>query len=361
MQHPNEHSGSAPAAPLPAAVHARRREAVLSALGGGILVAQSAPELIRSRTTEVPYRQSSDLHYLTGFPEAEAVAVLVPFDEEHRFTLFLRERDPEKETWNGRRLGVEAAPERYGATAAYPIGELDERLPALLARASHIVYAVGHDEVMDQRMLAALTRARLARQRTGIGPTEIVELESVLGPMRQIKDAEEIERMRIAARIAAEGHLAAMRAARPGVGEWELQAALEATFRRLSGSGPAYPSIVGSGENATILHYLANDRRTGPDDLVLIDAGASYGGYCSDITRTFPVSGRFTPPQRAVYEIVLAAEEAAIAAAQPGRSRFRARAACPWTRAARCARRAHDPAAGVRARAGQVEPAERRR
>ena len=297
---------------------AGRRTRFLERIGKGVAVLAAAPELFRSRDSEVLYRQNSDFFYLTGFPEPAAVAVLTPHDPEHCFTLFVCPRDPEREQWNGPRAGVEGARELWGADAAYPIEELDEHLRELLEPADRVVYALGIDPLMDARIIRLLVEFRRERQRSGRGPTGVVDPDDFLAPMRLIKDATEIEQIRHAARIAAEGHRAAMRIARPGLGEWQLEAMLEATFRAAGAAGSAYPPIVGSGANATILHYVANDRRTREGDLVLIDAGAEWNLYASDITRTFPVGGRFSVPQRVIYEIVLAAEEAAIAGVRPG-------------------------------------------
>jgi Xaa-Pro aminopeptidase len=307
-----------PAEPFPPEVFRHRREQLLARTGEAAIVVPSAPELRRSRDTEVRYRPSTDLYYLTGFPEPGALAVIGSRDGAPHLTLFTRPRDPERETWDGPRLGPERARELFGADDAYPIHELDERLPGLLRAAPVVHYPAGLTEALDRRMIDALVRARGARQRSGVGPTRLADLDSVLGGLRRVKEPAELERMRVAARIAAQGHRAAMAAARPGVGEWEMEAALEGTFRALGAAGPAFPSIVGAGGNATILHYVANSARAAAGDLVLIDAGAEHAMYCSDVTRTFPVSGRFGGPQRDLYEVVLAAEEAAIAACRPG-------------------------------------------
>jgi Xaa-Pro aminopeptidase len=311
----------APAGPPPAELLDARRERLIESIGSGVAVLAAAPELLKSRDTEIAYRPDSNFHYLTGFTEPEAVVVLSPHEPDHRFTLFLRERDPEREAWSGTRLGVEGA-EQIGATAAYPISELAERLPDLLREADAVHYPFG-DAVLDRVVPVAMKRARAGRARTGKGPVSLTDLEVVLERMRLVKDSDEIARMRVAADIAVRGHRALMAAARPGVGEWELQSVLESEFRRQGGSGPAFPSIVASGAGATILHYVTNDRRAEDGDLVLVDAGAEWGMYCSDITRTFPVSGKFSPAQRELYEIVLAAQRAAIAAAVPG-ARFSA-------------------------------------
>jgi Xaa-Pro aminopeptidase len=303
---------------MPGDVHARRRERFLAEIGDGVAVLCSAPELIKSRDTEVLYRQDSDFFYLTGFREP-GVAVFTPHDPEHRFTLFVRPRDPEKETWNGPRAGVDGAKERFGAVAAYPLEELGERLKPLLEAADAVWYALGSNDDMDRRLTGWIREWRLRRGRTGKGATDLLDPAGVLDPMRVVKDEGEIDLVRRACALSAQAHLRAMRAAHPGVGEWELRNVIESTFRAASpDSGPAYPTIVGSGANATVLHYVVNDRRVEEGDLVLIDAGAEWGMYCGDITRTFPVSGRFTEPQRRVYDAVLRAEELAISMVRPG-------------------------------------------
>jgi Xaa-Pro aminopeptidase len=307
-----------PAPATPPEVFRARRERLLERAGGGVVVVGSSPQQYRSRDTEVPYRQNTDLYYLTGIEEPEALAILTPHDDAHRFTLFLRPRDPERERWNGPRMGVEAAKSELGADAAYPIEQVEEQGAALLGAAERVFYPVGTDAGLDRRMLDLVSRARRVRPRTGVGPTALVELDGILAGMRLVKDGHEIERMRTAGAIAAAGHRAVMARARAGLGEWELQAVLEGTFRSFGATGPAFPSIVGAGSNATFLHYTRNERRIAEGELVLVDAGAEWGMYCSDITRTFPASGTFTPPQRALYELVLAAENAAIEEVRPG-------------------------------------------
>ncbi len=307
-----------PPASAPDDVYRARRERFLEGIGEGVAVLCSAPELILSRDTEIRYRQDSNLFYLTGFREP-AVAVLTPHDGEHRFTLFVRPRDPEREVWDGPRAGVEGARERFGADAAYPLAELDTRIKELVEPADALWYALGSDEAMDRRLVALLKDWRLRRARSGKGPADVLDPGGVLDPMRVVKEPGEMELIRRACRLSAEGHLAAMAAARPGVGEWELESIIDSVFRAAGPEcGTAYDTIVGSGVNGTILHYVTNDRRAEPGELMMIDAGAHVGLYCGDITRTFPVSGRFTPAQRAVYDVVLAAEEAAIAAVRPG-------------------------------------------
>jgi Xaa-Pro aminopeptidase len=304
--------------PLPDDPHAGRRQRFLEALGGGVAVLCSAPELLKSRDTEVRYRQNSDFFYLTGFPEP-GVAVLTPHDPEHRFTLFVRPRDRERETWNGPRAGIEGAKERFGADAAYPLEELEGRLRKLLEPADAIWYALGSDEEMDRRLVPWIREWRLRRARTGNGPTDVLDPAGVMDRMRVVREPAEIEQVRRACQLSAQAHVRAMRAARPGIGEWELANVVESTFHAAGpDAGAAYQSIVGSGANSTVLHYVMNHRRAEDGDLVLIDAGAEWGMYCGDITRTFPVNGRFGEPQRRVYEAVLRGLETGIAMVRPG-------------------------------------------
>ena len=297
----------------------RRRERFLEQIGDGVAVLFSGPELMKSRDTEVHYRPDGDLYYLTGFAEPEAVAVLTPHDAEHRLTLFVRPRDPEKETWNGPRAGVEGAREQFGADAAYPVAELDDKLKELLEPGDAIWAPLGRSEAMDRRITGLLRGFRGSRARSGKGPWDVRDPARVIDRMRLVKDPEEIALIRAAAEVSARGHVAAMRVGRPGVGEWEVQAAVDQVFRAAAPDGAtAFPPIVGSAANATVLHYVVNRRRIEEGDLVLVDAGAELAFYCADITRTFPASGRFTEPQRAVYDIVHRALDAAIDAVRPG-------------------------------------------
>jgi Xaa-Pro aminopeptidase len=299
---------------------AARRERLLQRVGGGVVLLPAASEVVTSRSTEVRYRAHTDLYYLTGFREPGALALLTPHDPEHRFTLFVRPRDAAREQWEGRRAGVEGAREIFGADAAYPIDELEDRLHALVEPADRLIYALGSHRDLDRMVTRTIAgfRSSSARARSGRGPVHVEDPGVHLDPMRLVKEPAELDRLRTAAEISALGHQAAMSATAAGVHEWEVEAVLEATFRLHGASGPAYGSIVASGDNATILHYRANDRQIQEGELLLIDAGAEWAMYCADITRTFPVSGRFSAEQLAVYELVLAAEEAAIAAALPG-------------------------------------------
>ena len=302
---------------IPAAVFARRRRALLERMGpGSIALLPAAPETPRNRDVHHPFRQDSDFCYLTGFPEPEAIAVLAPGGE-HEFLLFCRERDPHMEIWHGRRAGPQGAMERYGVDNAHPIAEIDKLLPPLLENRERVFYAVGYNPDFDQRMMGWINQVR-GKARTGVrAPVTFVALEHLLHAMRLRKEPEEIAVMRESARIAAEAHQRAMRACRPGRMEFELEAEILYTFIR-NGAGWAYPSIVGGGDNSCILHYTENNALLRDGDIVLIDAGAEVDGYASDITRSFPVNGRFSGEQRAIYELVLAAQKAAIAQVRPG-------------------------------------------
>lgn len=306
-----------PFAPVHAELEARRR-AVLERLGAGVVVLTAAPVHVRNHDVEHPYRQDSDFFYLTGLDEPDSVAVLSNRHPEHRYVLFVRPRDPERETWDGPRVGVDGAVARLGADAAFPISELAERLPGYLANAPRVLYALGRDPQMDQRFLAALSLTR-RRQRLGVlAPTEIVDPIAIVHPLRLGKSAGELDAMRRAIEASRDGHVAAMKAARPGAYEFEVEAELVRAFRRHGCERPAYEPIVGSGPNATILHYRKNDRRIEDGDLVLIDAGGEWGYQAADVTRTFPASGTFTTPQRRIYELVLRAQLLACDAVRPG-------------------------------------------
>ncbi|MBS0214403.1 MAG: aminopeptidase P N-terminal domain-containing protein [Proteobacteria bacterium] len=304
---------------LSAATHARRRRQLMRQVGDdGIVIVPSAPERVRSRDTHYPYRPDSDLWYLTGFAEPHAVLVLIPGRAHGESILFCRERDPEREGWDGARVGPEDAVHARGFDDAYPIEDLDEILPGLLEGRSRVHYHLGRDTEFDLKLIGWLNRARAHNRRGVQSPNEFIELGHLLDEMRLFKSAEELRVMQRAVDISIEAHQAAMRAARPGIAEYELQAELERVFRR-NDACPAYGSIVGAGANACVLHYIDNNAKSGRNDLILIDAGAEYRGYASDITRTFPVNGRFSDEQRALHDLVGAAQRAALAQAQPGR------------------------------------------
>ena len=300
-------------------VFEQRRRRLMEAIGpDAVAIFPAAPERTRSNDVEYRYRQHSDFYYLTGFPEPGAVCVLQPGHEKEDYLLFVRPRDLEKETWTGRRAGVEGAVTEYGAAAAYPVEELDQRLAKLVAERDQLYYAMDRDEAFTRRVLSWLEQAQLTRPRTGRGPTGLLDARVLVHEMRLRKEPVELDAMRRAIAISAEAHGAAMRETRAGRWEYEVEALIDYVFRRNGAAGPAYPSIVAAGTNATILHYTTNDRRLGADDLLLIDAGAEYDFYCADVTRTFPVGARFEGRAKAIYELVLAAQLAAIDAVRPG-------------------------------------------
>ena len=311
---------TAPPPPLDGAIFARRRARLLERIGDAVAIVPAAPELLSSRDTDVLYRPSSDLYYLTGFREPGAVAVIGGGGAVGAFTLFVRPREPEKEVWTGVRAGVEGAMRDTGAAAVHPIEELDSRLFDLVSGAGAIHYPIGLDDHLDRMVWHLVVRARRGRVRSGAGPVAVYDLDATVGEMRRVKEPEELDRMRAAARIAMAGHAAAREVVRPGAGEWEVQATLEQVFRSHGAEGPAFPSIVGSGPNATVLHYTSNHRRMREGELVLIDAGAAWGLYCSDITRTMAVGGTMSEPQAAIHDVVERARVAAIELARPGSS-----------------------------------------
>jgi Xaa-Pro aminopeptidase len=285
---------------------------------GSVAIIPAAREVTRSHDTEYRFRQDSDFYYLTGFREPDAIAVVAPAREKN-FTLFVRPRDREKEIWNGRRAGVEGARERYGADEAFPVEEFDAKLTELLDGAGSLYYRLGggHAE-LDQTLIRQLSRMRMMGRRGVRAPQTIIDPGTLIHEMRLVKSDEEVALMQRSADIAAEAHREAMASARPGMREYEIDALIEYVFRRSGAAAPAYNSIVGSGVNATILHYVDNDAELKDGDLLLIDAGAEYEGFASDITRTFPVSGRFTEAQRDIYQLVLDCQEECVRLIKPG-------------------------------------------
>ena len=282
-----------------------------------ILILPAAPERVRSRDTHYPYRQDSDLLYLAGFPEPEAVLVLVPGRKHGESLLFCRERSPEREAWDGPRVGPEGAVDAFDMDDAYPIDDIDEILPGLLEGRTRVYYHFGRDTDFDLKLIGWLNRVRAQARRGAQSPHEFLELGHLLDEMRLFKTRDELKLMRKAAEVSVLAHQAAKRAARPGVHEYELQAEIERVFRAHDGY-PAYGTIVGAGANACVLHYVANAAQAKDGDLVLIDAGAEIRGYAADITRTFPVNGRFSKEQRTLHDLVGQAHAAAFAQAHPG-------------------------------------------
>jgi len=306
-----------PTAEPPATTLAARRARVLDAIGDGVLLLAAAPERIRSNDVAHPYRQDSDFGYVTGFPEADAVCVLAP-GVEASYALFVQPNDPERAIWVGSRAGVDGAVERYGAQTAYPLADLEKELPRWLGKTERVYLALAREDSLAARLLAAVRRAQAERPRSGRGPVVVHDAAAVLHELRLVKEPDEVALMRRAIGIACEAHREAMRATRPGMHEFEVEALVDYTFRRRGATGPAYPSIIAGGANATILHYTDNAAALGAGDLLLVDAGAEYAGYCADVTRTFPIGPRFEGARRDCYEAVLAAQATAIAAARPG-------------------------------------------
>ncbi|NML26760.1 Xaa-Pro aminopeptidase [Zoogloea dura] len=289
----------------------------MQAAGGGVAIIATAPERIRNRDAHYSYRFDSYFYYLTGFREPEAVLVLVA-GEAPRSLLFCRSKDIEREIWDGYRHGPEAARETFGFDEAHPIAELDEQLTTLFANQPAVFHSVGYDDAWDARVTGALNRVRAMARSGAHAPSLIRDVRSLVDEMRLIKDEAELAIMRRAADISGGAHRRAMRATRPGAWEYEIEAELLHEFRRHGSQAPAYSSIVAGGANACVLHYVENDALLKDGDLLLIDAGCELDGYASDITRTFPVNGRFSGPQKAAYELVLAAQAAAMAVTRAG-------------------------------------------
>jgi len=299
-------------------VFADRRRRFLNAIGSGaVAIMPSAPVSLRSGDVEFIYRQDNDFYYLTAFAEPESVALFAP-DAKEQFVLFVRPRDKERETWTGRRAGLDGAVADYGADKAFALDELDGVLRRHLDKVDRIYYPLGTNERMNGRILELLRAAQAMRPRLGTGPHSLLDPRELIHEARLRKRPEELAAMRDAIAISAEAHKAAMRTARGGMMEWQVEATVDYTFRSRGAAGPSYPSIIASGPNAATLHYINNDREMRTGELLLIDAGCEYRFYASDVTRTFPIGARFTPLQRDLYEIVLAAQAKGIEAIEPG-------------------------------------------
>ena len=308
------------APPITAAEFARRRRRLMEMAGDdAILVIPAAPERIRSNDTHYPYRQDSDFWYLTGFAEPEAVLVLVPGRSAGQALLFCRERDPEREAWDGPRTGPEGAVERYGMDDAYPWSDMDEILPRLIEGRSRVFFHFGRDADFDLKLIGWVKRVRAQLRGSATSPHEFQQIGHLLHELRLYKSAAELSLMRRACAVAIEAHVAAMCATRPACMEYEIEAELLYRFRR-HGAVPSYSPIVAAGSNGCVLHYRNNDARIADGDLLLIDAGAEVQGYASDITRTFPANGHYSPAQRAIHDLVLEAQLAAIDTVKPGAS-----------------------------------------
>ncbi|MCE9640503.1 MAG: aminopeptidase P N-terminal domain-containing protein [Betaproteobacteria bacterium] len=302
-----------------APVYAERRARLAARIKRGIAIIPTAPERARNRDSHYPYRYDSYFYYLTGFIEPESVLVVIAGDQP-KSVLFCRDKDVEREIWDGFRYGPQQAREVFGFDESHPVGELDARMPDLLANQPQLCCHLGSDEPWDARVLGWLNAVR-AQVRNGVAaPEAISDVRTVLDDMRLVKDAHELDVMRRAAQISTTAHKRAMRAAAPGRAEYEIEAELLHEFRHGGAQAPAYTSIVAGGANACVLHYVQNDARLNAGDLLLIDAGCELDGYASDITRTFPVNGKFSAAQRDIYQLVLAAQAAAIAEVVPGSS-----------------------------------------
>jgi Xaa-Pro aminopeptidase len=302
-----------------AAPYADRRAELMRRIGpDAALVLASPPEHLRNGDTHFKFRQDSDILYLTGFEEPGTVIVLRPGHEKTRFVMFVRPRDPAEETWTGRRAGVEGAVRDFGADAAFTVAELDEKLAEIVGGAQEIHYPFGREPALDGAVARLLGRLRVAERRGARAPVRLVDARVTLHEMRLIKSPAEVTIQRRAAEITAEAHIAAMLAAKSAASEHEIEALVDYTFRRNGGTGPGYPTIVGGGANATILHYVENSAPLARGQLLLVDAGCEIDGYTADVTRTSPIGARFSPAQRRLYEAVLETQIAAIEAVKPG-------------------------------------------
>ncbi len=308
---------------IPQQEFAQRRAQLLERMApNSVAVIAAAPERMRNSNTEYAYRQDSYFWYLTGFPEPEAVAVLFKEEEKPHFVLFCRDRDITQEIWNGKRAGQAGAKEQYGAHEAYSITEVNERLPALLANRAHLYANLGMNQTFDAQLMQWVNQVR-SQSRLGVMAPQVVHhLAAELDEMRLIKSPAEISTLRESANIAAQAHVRGMQTVKPGMWEYQLEAEYLHEFMRHGARFPAYNTIVGGGANACILHYVENNQELKDGDLVLVDAGCEWQHYASDITRTYPVNGRFSAPQQALYEVVLAAQLAAIDAMQLGQSYY---------------------------------------
>lgn len=303
---------------LDAKVFSRRRQDVMQLMGEGVAVIPTGPQRTRNSDVVYPFRPDSDFYYLTHFPEPEAVAVLCPGREQGEFVLFCREKNPERETWDGERAGLEGAASKYGADDAFPIDDINEILPGFLENRSKVFCAVGKYPDFDRKLLNWVNEVK-SKTRAGISaPSEIVDIGHILHELRLIKRTEEVNVMKRAAKISAAAHRRAMQTCCPGMMEYEIAAELEYVFKKSGCESWAYPPIVAGGANACTLHYIDNRARLNEGELLLIDAGAERDCYAADITRTFPISGIFSDEQKHIYEIVLAAQLAAIKETQAG-------------------------------------------
>src|ERR1700683_1131682 len=297
---------------------ARRKRMMEAIAPGATAIMPSAPVAVRSGDVEFVYRQDSDFYYLTGFAEPESVAVLSPGHPDGEFVMFVRPRDRERETWTGRRAGIEGAIIEYGADKAYVIDELEKILPRYLEKSDRVHYPLGLNEKIDERVMKLIRWAQTMRPRIGVGPSAIIDPRDIIHEARLKKEPAELDAMRRAMAISADAHKRAMLKARGGMREWQIEAEVDYTFRSQGAAGPSYPSIIASGPNAATLHYINNDREMRTGELLLIDAGAEYDFYAADITRTSPIGARFTGLHRSLEKVVLDGNLMAYDAIKPG-------------------------------------------
>ena len=303
---------------LNSTVYSKRRQKLLSLMGGGVAILKGAPEQIRTNDTEYPYRQDSDFFYLTGYSEPGAACIINPNDKDNPFTLFVLPQDPKKEVWTGWRLSFEDTVDKYGADQALDIAEFETNALEAMKISSKVYTNLNHDKIHQYKMLDMVGEVRKVVQRTGGGPEGLESVGSLTHGMRLFKDEHELELMQKAGDISADAHTKAMQACKPGMYEYQLQAILESHFVHEGGAGAAYTSIVGAGDNATVLHYIKNRDKIEDGDMVLIDAATEYDMYAADITRSFPANGKFSDPQKEIYQVVLNAQKAVIEASKPG-------------------------------------------
>lgn len=306
--------------PIPQSEYSRRRKMLMSLMEpGSIAILPSGQEKVRSRDTDFGFRQDSDFAYLSGFGEPASVMVLIPGREHGEFVMFCRERDREREIWDGYRSGPEGAVADFNANDAFPIDDIDDILPGLIEGRERVYYAMGRDQEFDQQVMTWVNSIRAKVRAGAIPPGEFLDLNHFLHDMRLYKSSAESQLMAKAGKISANAHVRAMEYCQPGVMEYQLEAEILHEFAMNGARDPAYSTIVGGGENACVLHYVENSQALKNGDLVLIDAGCELNGYAADITRTFPVNGKFTPEQKALYELTLNAQQAAIDTIKPGR------------------------------------------
>ncbi len=300
-------------------MHEQNRKAFIEKMGrGGVAIFASRSPAAWNHDTEYVYRPDPNFYYLTGFEEPESICVIAPDHPKHQYILFVRPKDKQAEIWNGKRVGVKDARKRYGADKAYSIEKFGEKIGKYLEGAERLYYTLGSNEDVDGEILSLFTGSVRSRIRSGQGLDTLVDPSPILSELRLIKNETELQRIQMATEITVAGHVAAMKAVKPGIYEYDLEALVESTFRMNGAQGPAFPTIVASGGNATILHYTTNDCQIKDESLVLIDAGAEYERYSGDVTRTFPANGTFTDAQREIYQLVLDAHNAIIDAIRPG-------------------------------------------